>query len=67
MNIESVQYLTDEKGTRTAVVIPIQGNEPALDEFLEDLYGHSIIQKRRKEKTISKDLLLKGLKNDGLL
>ena len=67
MDKRSVQYITNEKGTRMAVVIPIKGNEPALDEFLEDLYGHSVIQKRRKEKTITKDRLLKGLKDDGLL
>jgi len=67
MNIESIQYVTNEKGARMAVVIPIEGNEDALNEFLEDIYGHKIIQKRRREKTITKDRLLKGLKNDGLL
>jgi hypothetical protein len=67
MKTASVQYLIDEKGKRTAVVIPIEGNEDAVEEFLEDLYGSQIIRNRRKEKTISKEQLLKGLRDDGLL
>ena len=67
MKTASVQYLIDEKGKRTAVVIPIEGNEGAVEEFLEDLYGSQIIRNRWKEKTISKEQLLKGLRDDGLL
>ena len=67
MKAVSFQYLTDEKGKRKAVVIPIDGHESAVEEFLEDLYGSRMIHMRRKEKTITKDQLLKGLKNDGLL
>jgi antirestriction protein len=67
MKAASFQYLTDEKGKRKAVVIPIDGHESAVEEFLEDLYGSCMIRRRRKEKTISKEQLLKGLKNNGLL
>jgi hypothetical protein len=62
-----VQYLVDDHGKRTAIVIPLQGNESALEEFLEDLYGRKVIEERRNEETISKEALLKGLQDEGLL
>ena len=65
--MEHVQYLVDESGEKAAIVIPIRGNEAALDEFIEDLYGHRKIQERRDEETISKEDLLKGLTDNGLL
>lgn len=65
--MEQLQYLVDESGKKTAVVIPIEGNEAALDEFIEDLYGHRIIRERKDEETISAKELLKGLSEDGLV
>jgi len=65
--MERVQYLVDEQGNRTAVVIPLEGNQPAVEDFLEGLYGHEKIAERRNEETISTDELLKGLKDDGLV
>lgn len=61
------QYLVDKDGKRTAVVIPLKGNEEALEDFLEDLYGRKKIRERHREETVSKEELLKGLKDDGLL
>jgi hypothetical protein len=65
--MEGIRFLVDDEGARTAVVIPVKGNETALSEFLEDLYGHHKIEERSEEETLSKDEFLKGFRNDGLL
>lgn len=65
--MEHVRYLIDDRGNRTAVVIPLEGNEEAVEDFLEDLYGREKIRERRNEETLSKEDLLEGLKDDGLL
>jgi len=64
---DDIQYVVDNDGKRRAVVIPVKGNEAAVEDFLEDLYGKEKIRERRGEETISKEDLLKGLKDDGLL
>ena len=65
--MEHIQYLVDEAGDRTAVVIPVKGNEAALREFLEELYGHEKIQERIGEEVLTKEQLLGGLRENGLL
>ena len=65
--MNDIQYLVDDHGDKTAVVIPLEGNEAAVEEFLEDLYGHNKIQERRREERIPKERLLRGLADDGLL
>jgi len=57
------QYLIDESGNKTAVVIPLEDYE----ELLEDLHDLVVIAERRDESTISFDDLKKRLKADGLL
>jgi len=57
------QYIVDQNGQKTAVVIPLQEYE----ELLEDLHDLAIIAERRDEPTISFEELKKRLKNDGLL
>ena len=57
------QYLTDERGQKTAVVIPVEEYE----ELLEDLHDLAVIAERRGEPTMSFDELKKRLKADGLL
>ena len=57
------QYIVDEKGQRTAVIIPIEEYE----ELLEDLHDLAIIAERRDEPTIDFEELKKRLKEDGLL
>lgn len=56
------QYLTDENGKKTAVVIPVEEYE----ELLEDLHDLAVIVERRDEPTIRFDELKKRLKADGL-
>jgi PHD/YefM family antitoxin component YafN of YafNO toxin-antitoxin module len=57
-----VQFLTDKKGKKTAVVLPIEDYEK-LQEDLDDL---AIIAERRDEETIPHAEFKKGLKRDGL-
>lgn len=59
----SSQYLIDEKGQKTAVVIPVDEYE----ELLEDLHDLAVIAERKDEPTISFKDLKKRLKADGIL
>jgi PHD/YefM family antitoxin component YafN of YafNO toxin-antitoxin module len=43
------QYVTDEKGRKTAVIIPVEEYE----ELLEDIHDLTIIAERRDEPTIT--------------
>jgi hypothetical protein len=45
---DSVQYLTDDRGERTAVLLPIS----AYEKLLEDLADLAVVAERRKELTI---------------
>jgi PHD/YefM family antitoxin component YafN of YafNO toxin-antitoxin module len=57
------QYIVNEKGEKTAVVLPVGEYE----ELLEDLHDLTIIAERRDEPTISFGKLKKRLNEDGLL
>ncbi len=56
----NAQFLTDETGKRTAVLLPISNYE----NLLEDL---AAIAERRKEPTIPHEQFLEELKHDGPL
>lgn len=58
-----VQYITDDAGVKSAVILPIA----AFQELLEDLEDLAIVAERREEPTISHAELLAQLKQDGLL
>lgn len=60
---QSLQYLTDEHGDRTAVVLPIGDYE----KLLEDLEDLAIIAERRAEPVLSNEAFLADLKQDGIL
>ena len=57
------QYIVDEKGQKTAVVLPVEEYE----ELLEDLHDLAIIAERRDEPAIPFGELKKRLEEDGLL
>lgn len=57
------QYLIDESGQKTAVVLPIEEYE----ELLEDIHDLAVIAERRDEPAISFEELKKRIKTDGLL
>jgi hypothetical protein len=58
-----VQYITDDAGVKSAVILPIE----AFQELLEDLEDLAIMAERREEPTTSHAELLAQLKRDGLL
>ena len=57
------QYLTDENGEHTAVMIPIG----TFRELLEDIEDLAAIAERREEPTIPHDEVIAQLKRDGLI
>ncbi|GAH80907.1 unnamed protein product [marine sediment metagenome] len=57
------QYVVDEKGQKTAVIIPVE----EYQELLEDIHDLAIIAERRGEPTITFEELKKKLEKDGLL
>ena len=58
-----VQYITNDEGQRSAVVIPIE----QFNQLLEDLADLAVIAERRDEPTISHSRLRQELVDDGLL
>lgn len=57
------QYVTDENGEQTAVIIPIG----AFRDLVEDIEDLAAIAERREEPTISHDEVTAQLRRDGLL
>jgi len=57
------QYIVDENGKKTAVVIPMR----EYQRLLEDLHDLSVVAERRDEPTISLDELRRRLRADGLI
>jgi len=57
----SVQYVTDETGQKTGVILPI-GQFELLIEDIEDL---AVVAERRGEPTVSHVELVRQLKRDG--
>ena len=57
------QFIVNEKGKKTAVILPYSEYE----ELLEDIHDLAIIAERKSERTISHDELKKRLKEDGLI
>lgn len=60
---QTLQYLTDERGDRTAVVLPISEYE----KLLEDLDDLAVVAERRDEPLIPHDQFIAELKRDGKL
>jgi PHD/YefM family antitoxin component YafN of YafNO toxin-antitoxin module len=62
MSGSSEQYIVNEKGQKTAVVLNIKEYE----KLLEDLHDIAIVAERRDESTIDFEALKNRLKADGL-
>jgi len=58
---DSVQYLTDENGQRTAVLLPIL----AYEKLLEDLDDLAVVAERRGGPTTPHGQFVTELKRDG--
>ena len=59
----TLQYITDAHGERTAVVLPIDDYE----KLLEDLDDLAAVAERRDEPVLSHEAFLADLKSDGTL
>ncbi|MDB4384656.1 hypothetical protein N9Z12_01255 [Opitutaceae bacterium] len=59
----STQFITDEKGQRTAVVLPVADYE----ELLEDIADLAAVAERREEERVSLADVKQRLIADGLL
>jgi len=57
------QYVTNEAGTKVAVILPIE----EFEELLEDIEDLAVLAKRRDEPTIPHDEVIAKLKHDGRL
>ncbi len=57
------QFVTDEVGKKTAVLLPIE----EYSELLEDLEDLAVIAERRDEPTMPHQEFMAELKRDGLL
>ena len=60
---QTLQYLTDDRGERTAVVLLINDYE----KLLEDLDDLAVVAERRDEPVIPHDQFIADLKRDGTL
>lgn len=58
----STQFVTDDTGKRTAVLLPIDEYE----RLMEDLQDLAAIAERREEPTVAHEDFLEELKRDGL-
>jgi len=59
----AVQYVTDNKGRKTSVILPVE----TYEEMLEDIQDLVAVAERRKDKPVSLIEMKKRLKKDGLL
>jgi len=57
-----LQFLTDETGQKTAVVLPLADYE----KLIEDLEDLAVVAERREEPTVSPEQLKAELTLDGL-
>ena len=60
---KTLQYLTDERGEKTAVVLALSDYE----KLLEDLEDLAVVAERRDEPAIPHAQFVGELKRDGLL
>jgi hypothetical protein len=62
-SLSNPQYITDEEGRKTAVILSLD----AYNELLEDLSDLAAVAERRDEPTTQLSELVDSLKADGLL
>lgn len=57
------QFIVDEKGRKTGVVLPLR----RYQKLMEDLHDLAVVAERRSEKSVDLDEMKRRLKNDGIL
>jgi PHD/YefM family antitoxin component YafN of YafNO toxin-antitoxin module len=60
---DELQYLTDDQGQRTAVVLPLSDYE----KLMEDLEDLAVVAERRDDPTIAHKEFIADLKRDGVI
>ena len=63
MALQAEQFLVNEQGKKTAVVVPIK----QYQRLLEDLQDLAVVAERKDEEPVSLSEMKKRLKRDGLL
>lgn len=63
MKEDELQYVTNQAGEKTAVILPLD----EFQEMLEDLHDLAAVAERRAEPTVSHQELLAELKRDGVI
>ena len=63
MKAPEKQFIVDEGGKTTAVVLPVA----KYRKLLEDLHDLAVVAERREEESISLDAMRRRLKADGIL
>jgi hypothetical protein len=58
---KSEQYIVDQNGKRTGVVLPLR----RYHKLIEDLHDLAVVAERRSEKAISLDEMKRRLKRNG--
>jgi PHD/YefM family antitoxin component YafN of YafNO toxin-antitoxin module len=58
-----IQFITNQAGEKTAVILPIND----FEQLMEDLEDLAAVAERRDEPTISHSELLEELKRDGFI
>jgi hypothetical protein len=57
------QFIVDDKGRKTKVLLPIKHYE----KLLEDLHDLAVVAERKSEEPVAFEQVAKRLKQDGLL
>lgn len=63
MNQFNFQYVINQTGEKTGVLLPLA----EFEELLEDLQDLAAVAERRDEETVSHEEVISALKRDGLL
>ncbi len=57
------QFIVDEKGRKTGVVLPFR----RYQKLMEDLHDLAVVAERRSQKSVRLDEMKRRLRHDGLL
>ncbi len=63
MAVSQEKFIVDEKGRKTAVILPLR----RYRKMLEDLHDLAVVAERRSEESVTLDEMKRRLKKDGLL
>ncbi len=63
MTTRQEQFVVDEKGRKTGVIVPVK----EYQKLIEDLHDLAVVAERREEETISLDELKSRLSKDGII